>query len=68
MGYNYEKWRAYEDRKADEVEAKLTALLDAGDIEGFDTEYREHGLRYLTKKRRDPLYRRALEIMVSGRC
>lgn len=67
MGYNYEKWRAWENRKSDELEAKLNALLDAGDLEGFKAEYQEHALRYLTKKRRDPIYHRFLVMATKGR-
>ena len=67
MAYNHEKWRAFENRRANEVEAELRGYLDAGELDKFGDLYRDKALRYLTKKRRDPLYRQFLQAMAVER-
>lgn len=59
--YDPEKYKAYMARKADETEAKLNALLDAHDREGFFKEWKRHALNYLTRPRRKPIYMRYLK-------
>ena len=67
MAYDHDKWRAYEDRRAEEVEQELTAALESGNTDQFKQIYRDRALRYLTKKRRNPLYRRFLQIRLEGK-
>ena len=53
----------YEINRAEQVEKTLISALDAGDLEAFKAEYSAHALRYLNKKRRNPLYLRFMELM-----
>ena len=53
-------WKEYEGRRAGRVEAELKECIKSGDFERFNRVYQAHALRYLSKKRRQPLYLMAL--------
>ena len=55
-------WKEQEARRAAEIERNLNDALDAGDLEAFKEEYREHALRYMSSKRRKSIYEKFLRL------
>ena len=53
-------WKEYESRRASVIEAELKACIESKDFDRFNEIYQARGMRYLTKKRRQPLYLMAL--------
>ena len=53
-------WKEYESRRASVIETELKACIESKDFDRFNEIYQARGMRYLTKKRRQPLYLMAL--------
>ena len=49
-------WKEYESRRASVIEAELKACIESKEFDKFNEIYQARGMRYLTKKRRQPLY------------
>lgn len=54
----------YEQKRRQEIKEVLEKALEDGDLEKFEAEYRDHALRYMTKRDRWPLMRQFLRMKI----
>lgn len=57
----------YEQRRKQEVKETLRQALEDRDFDKFETEYRDHALRYLAQCDREPLMRTYLNMRSMAR-